>query len=58
MWMVTIEAMTIAFFGALPGVASGSGLGAAVVRALHTASTPSPASPTTSKSGCADRMVM
>lgn len=35
MWMVAVEAMIIAFFGALLGVVSGSGLGAAVVRALH-----------------------
>jgi putative ABC transport system permease protein len=35
MWMVTVEAVIIAVFGALLGVASGSGLGAAVVRALH-----------------------
>jgi len=36
MWMISVEAMIIAFFGALLGVVSGSGLGAAVVRALHT----------------------
>ncbi|MCA2218756.1 ABC transporter permease [Jidongwangia harbinensis] len=35
MWMVTVEAVLIAVFGALLGVAVGTGLGAAVVRALH-----------------------
>ena len=34
MWMVTVEAVIIAVFGALLGVVSGSGLGAAAVRAL------------------------
>ncbi|MBW6439745.1 ABC transporter permease [Actinoplanes hulinensis] len=34
-WMVTVEAMVISAFGAMLGVASGAGLGAAAVRALH-----------------------
>jgi len=35
MRMVTVEAVVISVFGALLGIAVGSGLGAAVVRALH-----------------------
>ncbi|SDY97678.1 putative ABC transport system permease protein [Micromonospora pattaloongensis] len=35
MWMVTVEAVVISVFGALLGVAVGTGLGAAVVRALR-----------------------
>ena len=35
MRMVTVEAVVISVFGALLGLAVGSGLGAAVVRALH-----------------------
>jgi putative ABC transport system permease protein len=35
MWMVTVEAVVISVFGALLGVVVGSGLGAAVVRALR-----------------------
>ncbi|MFI5845923.1 ABC transporter permease [Catenuloplanes sp. NPDC051500] len=34
-WMVTVEAVIIAVFGALLGVLTGVGLGAAAVRALH-----------------------
>ncbi|WP_326558591.1 ABC transporter permease [Micromonospora sp. NBC_01796] len=35
MWMVTVEAVVISVFGALLGMAVGTGLGAAVVRALR-----------------------
>ncbi|MFB9236383.1 ABC transporter permease [Plantactinospora siamensis] len=35
MWMITVEAVVISVFGALLGVVVGSGLGAAVVRALR-----------------------
>ncbi|MEJ3750464.1 ABC transporter permease [Actinomycetes bacterium KLBMP 9797] len=35
MWMVTVEAIVISMFGAILGVAVGSGLGASVVRALR-----------------------
>jgi putative ABC transport system permease protein len=35
MQMVTVEAVVISMFGALLGIAVGSGLGASVVRALH-----------------------
>ena len=35
MWMVTVEAVVISVFGALLGVVVGTGLGAAVVRALN-----------------------
>jgi putative ABC transport system permease protein len=35
MWLVTVEAVVISVFGALLGVVVGSGLGAAVVRALR-----------------------
>ncbi len=35
MRMITVEAVVISVFGALLGVAVGTGLGAAVVRALH-----------------------
>lgn len=35
MWMVTVEAVVISIFGALLGVAVGTGLGSAVVRALR-----------------------
>ncbi len=35
MRMVTVEAVVISVFGALLGIAVGSGLGAAVVRAMH-----------------------
>ncbi|ASW55048.1 ABC transporter permease [Plantactinospora sp. KBS50] len=35
MWMITVEAVVISVFGALLGVVVGTGLGAAVVRALN-----------------------
>jgi putative ABC transport system permease protein len=35
MWMITVEAVVISVFGALLGVVVGTGLGAAVVRALR-----------------------
>ncbi|HEY1486735.1 MAG TPA: FtsX-like permease family protein [Micromonosporaceae bacterium] len=35
MWMVTVESIVISVFGALLGLAVGTGLGVSVVRALH-----------------------
>jgi putative ABC transport system permease protein len=45
MRMVTVEAVVISIFGALLGVAVGSGLGAAVVRALHSEGITAPVFP-------------